>query len=70
MFADDVYVQRADLLVRRLHRGDDDVRMELQLIARQQGATELKRGINDYRRAVWSHGRLRDDVRVAIGGRS
>lgn len=64
---DDLYVQRADLLFRRLHRGDTSVRAELESIARQEGASELKRGVNDYRLAVWTHGRPQARERVLAG---
>jgi hypothetical protein len=64
---DDRYAQRADLLLRRLHRGDVSVRPELRSIARHEGASDLKRAVNEYRHAVWSHGRAPSDVRVLVG---
>ena len=64
---DDLYVQRADLLIRRLHRGDGSGVVELASIARQEGASELKRAVNDYRLAVWAHGRPRAEARDLVG---
>jgi hypothetical protein len=61
---DALYAQRADLLLRRLHRGDMSVCVELGSIARQEGASELKRAVNEYRLAVWAHGRNESRARV------